>query len=315
MSRFSFIIPVYKVQAYLDKCVSSVREQSYKDIEIILVDDGSPDECPQMCDQYAREDGRIRVIHKLNGGLSDARNKGLEAATGEYVLFVDSDDYIEKDICEKLVTFTEMGCDILIGDATVEGGVCDLAHIPLEGVVDGYTYCKRALRAGKMPEAVWLNVYRREFLLEKNLWFRYGIFHEDVEFTPRAFLAAGSVVYTESVLYHYMIRSDSITTMKDKRKNMKDLYGTCCEQEKLYESIEDAELRELMQDTLVASYLSLFQEAKAYTYGREYIHKAFCLRNAKGGKTRLKAVLFCLSPRLYWYINAGSKGLKGLRGR
>lgn len=311
MSKFSFIIPVYKVQEYLDKCVSSVREQSYRDIEIILVDDGSPDECPRMCDQYASEDSRIRVIHKPNGGLSDARNKGLEVATGEYVLFVDSDDYVEKNICEKLVPFTNMGWDILIGDATVEGGVCDLTHVPLDGVVDGYTYCKRALQEGKMPEAVWLNVYRREFLLEKNLWFRYGILHEDVEFTPRAFLTAESVRYTGVVLYHYLIRNDSITTRKDRRKNMRDLYETCCELEKMYKSIEDVELRKLMRDTLTASYLSLFQAAKAYTYGREYIHRGFCLRNAKRGKTKLKALLFCLSPRLYWHINVGSKGWRG----
>ena len=88
----SVIIPVYKVEEYLDNCLSSVVEQTYKHLEIILVDDGSPDKCPIMCDQWASKDKRIKVIHKSNGGLSDARNAGLDVATGEYISFVDSDD-------------------------------------------------------------------------------------------------------------------------------------------------------------------------------------------------------------------------------
>lgn len=98
---FSIIVPIYKVEKYLHKCVNSLVNQTYKDIEIVLVDDGSPDNCPQICDEYAAKDKRINVIHKKNGGLSDARNVGLENCTGKYILFVDSDDYIELDACEK----------------------------------------------------------------------------------------------------------------------------------------------------------------------------------------------------------------------
>ena len=91
--KVSFIIPVYKVEAYLNQCVDSILNQTYSDIEVILVDDGSPDNCPQMCDDYVMKDHRINAVHKPNGGLSDARNTGLKAATGEYVIFVDSDDF------------------------------------------------------------------------------------------------------------------------------------------------------------------------------------------------------------------------------
>ena len=91
-SLISVIVPVYKVEAYLDACVQSILDQSYPDLEIILVDDGSPDHCPQMCEAWAAQDARIRVIHKTNGGLSSARNAGLELCTGEYIAFVDSDD-------------------------------------------------------------------------------------------------------------------------------------------------------------------------------------------------------------------------------
>ena len=90
----SIIVPVYKVEKYLDKCVESIVEQTYKNLEIILVDDGSPDNCPAMCDEWAQKDSRIKVIHKENGGLSSARNAGLDACTGEYIYFLDSDDYI-----------------------------------------------------------------------------------------------------------------------------------------------------------------------------------------------------------------------------
>ena len=100
--KISVIIPVYKVEKYLDRCVNSVLNQTLKDIEVILIDDGSPDGCPAMCEEYKKKDNRVRVIHKENGGLGYARNSGLEIATGEYIAFVDSDDFIEEDMYESL---------------------------------------------------------------------------------------------------------------------------------------------------------------------------------------------------------------------
>lgn len=139
--------------------------------------------------------------------------------------------------------------------------------------------------------------------------FKCGILHEDVEFTPRAFLAAQTVICTQNFFYHYMIRDDSIMRQKDQRKNAVDLYSTCCEHEVRFKKIEDAELRKLLLDSLVKSYLSLFQMAKLYQYGKEYIHKDFCLRNAYTVKTKFKSMLFNISPRLYWYVNTIKKGI------
>lgn len=99
----SIIIPIYKVEKFLDRCVESVVNQTYSNLEIILVDDGSPDNCPYMCDEWAEKDSRIKVIHKLNGGLSDARNEGLKSSTGKYVGFVDSDDWIAPEMYERLL--------------------------------------------------------------------------------------------------------------------------------------------------------------------------------------------------------------------
>ena len=98
--KFSIIVPVYNVEKYLNQCVDSIMNQTYKDIEIILVDDGSPDNCPKMCDEYKEKDSRIKVIHKPNGGLSDARNEGLKVVSGDYIAFIDSDDWIELDAFE-----------------------------------------------------------------------------------------------------------------------------------------------------------------------------------------------------------------------
>lgn len=310
MALFSIIVPIYNVENYIRKCVDSLIAQSFSDIEIILVDDESPDNCPAICDEYARKDNRITVIHKKNGGLSDARNSGLSIARGQYVVFVDSDDYIDDDTCQQFADHIGNNVDILVGNAVVEGGSCDLSHIaPGNTVYDGLTYLKISLQNHKSPMAAWLNVYRREFLFNNNLWFKKGILHEDEQFTPRAFLKANSVVVTGIQFYHYVIRSNSITTKKDKRKNGSDLYETCCELEQIFLNIDDETLRNLLLDSLSRKCLSIFQQGRLYRYGKEYIHKDFIKRNAKTKKTKLKAYLFNFSPRLYYLINNISKKL------
>ena len=313
---FSIIVPVYKVEQYLDKCVRSLINQTYGKIEIILVDDGSPDRCPELCDKYAKIDQRICVIHKENGGLSDARNKGIEIASGEYILFVDSDDYIETDTCEKFVKYAKEGYDVLIGDAIIEGANIDLKHIePLRKITSGQEYLKEAFLAGKAPMATWLNVYNRNFLLRNELFFKCGILHEDEQFTPRALLKADSVVCTGITFYHYMIREGSITTKVDKRKNMKDLYSTCMELEGWYKDIEDVTLKQQLLNSLCDKYLSLFQQGKMYIYGNAFVQKDFLKRNAFCKKTKLKVKLFCINPKLYYWINYLSKKISGFLGK
>lgn len=109
----SIIVPIYKVENYLIRCIESIVCQTYENIEIILVDDGSPDKCPMICDEWAKKDERIKVIHKKNGGLSDARNAGITIAQGEFLLFVDSDDCIEKDLCESCMNVMDADVDIV----------------------------------------------------------------------------------------------------------------------------------------------------------------------------------------------------------
>lgn len=311
---FSIIIPIYKVENYLDKCVQSIINQTYSNIEIILVDDGSPDGCPEICDKYAKKDDRIKVIHKQNGGLSDARNVGLALATGKYVMFVDSDDFVSVNTCEMLLPFTENDNDIIAGNGVAIGAEKKLSQKPdMHVCYTGEKYLKIALERGSMPAAVPIYIFNTSFLRKNNLAFKYGITHEDEQFTPRAFLKAKKVVNSGVCFYNYVIREGSITMQKDSRKNISDFYKTCLELAEAYSGIKDEELKNLLYDSLVMKYLSLYQDTKGYQYGKGYIHKDFVTKNSYCKKTRYKAMLFNLSPRLYWSINNFKRILKNIK--
>ena len=138
-----------------------------------------------------------------------------------------------------------------------------------------------------------------------------GIVHEDDHLASRAFLLAGSVIDSGLCEYTYILREDSTTTRKDLRKNGRDLYTVCLDLREVFETIENRELKNWMVDALVVKYLHIFQAGKLYQYGAEFIHKKFIRHNAKRLSTRLKAALFCLSPKIYWHINHISKRLLG----
>lgn len=309
MALFSIIVPIYNVEKYIYKCLDSLTNQSFSDIEIILVDDESPDNCPLICDHYAEKDNRIKVIHKKNGGLSDARNAGLKVAQGKYVLFVDSDDYISHEACERISLYAEKNYDIIICNAVVEGGECPLQHIEtVERKFSGVEYLKEAFSAQKAPMAVWLNVFRRDFLLQNALFFKYGILHEDEQFTPRAFLCAESVVVTDIEFYHYVIRSNSIMTKKDKRKNAMDLLCTACEYEEFLKDYPDKQLKFQLLNSFVGKYLGIYQAGDLKRYGKEFLPIKFLLRNAHSKKNKFKVLLVCISPKLYSFIHSKVKG-------
>jgi len=307
---FSVIVPVYKVEPYIHRCVDSLLAQVYQDFEIILVDDGGEDACPRICDDYAAKDSRITVIHKPNGGLSDARNAGLRTAKGEYVLFVDSDDAVQPNALQCFSEIAQANYDIICADGNVIGGNLCFAHISEYGAFSGEAFLKRSLTCNQMPMAAVLNLYRRAFLLENQLFFKDGILHEDEQFTPRAFLKADTVFNSGIVFYDYYIHGGSITRSPNLQKNAQDLYDTCCELSRLYSELTDRGLQKLLLDSLVVKYLHIFQVGRIYQYGKAYIHKRFVIQNAYRVKTRLKACLFCFNCRLYYLVNRFSKALK-----
>lgn len=211
----SVIVPVYKVEAYLGRCVSSIQAQTYPNIEIILVDDGSPDNCGKLCDEYAQNDLRIRVIHKANGGLSSARNAGIDAAAGEYLGFVDSDDWISVDMYEKLYSLIEKydvplayggRFDYSSRTHTESIGLCP----PREEVVTGEEMVRRIFTWDHLDSAACDKLYHRD--LFENIRYPLGIIGEDIPTTYRLAMKAEKAVACPLPFYHYFHREGSITT-------------------------------------------------------------------------------------------------------
>ena len=217
----SVIVPVYKVETYLDRCLESIVNQTYQNLEIVLVDDGSPDKCPIMCDNWAKQDSRIKVIHKKNGGLSDARNAGMKIAEGKYISFVDSDDLIDYRYIECLYNA------LIATDADL--AACDVEEFKdekqltlqekkyVKPVIATAEQALSQLIKGRGFRAVaWNKLYSREIL--RNEKFEYGRLHEDEFFTYRIIDKCESLAYVNLPLYKYRQREGSIMKVKSNRQ-------------------------------------------------------------------------------------------------
>lgn len=207
----SIIIPVYKVEKYLEKCIQSVINQTYENLQIILVDDGSPDNCGKICDEYAKKDHRIEVIHKSNGGLSDARNKGLEIAKGEYIGFIDSDDYIESDMYEVLYNLLKQyNADVSICNFyTVSQGKIAIKNA--ENGIKEYNrieILKEVLLDNNIQSYAWNKLYKKELFDE--IKYPVGKKYEDIGTTFYLLEKCNKVVVTGKPEYYYINRQDSI---------------------------------------------------------------------------------------------------------
>lgn len=214
--RFSVVIPVYNVEDYLDDCLSSLQSQDYTDFEVICVNDGSTDRSREILSEWAGKMPQIRVIDRENGGLSAARNTGLQAAIGDYVVFVDSDDWVEPTMLKRLAEENNDEDMICFACRRTDHNTYDTL-VPEQS--EGWNYYNHhALEHREVPfVCVWQRCYRREFLLKNGLHFREGILHEDNEFTPRACMKAESIKVIPDVLYNYRVRPGSIMTTRGMR--------------------------------------------------------------------------------------------------
>ena len=213
----SVIVPIYKVEEYLNRCVESLVNQTYKNLEIILVDDGSPDNCPEMCDRWAKQDKRIRVIHKKNGGLSDARNAGMRIATGEYIAFVDSDDLVSYSFFEDLL-YTSQSTNAELSACEVES-FSDEAEIQLTcdndkqiTVFNAEQALSQLIRGRGFRAVAWNKLYRASLLTDEH--FEFGRLHEDEFFTYRIIDKCKTLSFVDKPLYKYRQREGSIMTVK-----------------------------------------------------------------------------------------------------
>lgn len=208
----SVIVPIYKVEDYLKRCVDSIINQTYSNLEIILVDDGSPDNCPQICDAYAKQDARIKVVHKENGGLSDARNAGMEIATGEYISFIDSDDYVHMDMLNILLdVMLKEDCEIAqCGTVKFnEGETVALNEVDYEvKVYNTKEALKELINDGHFVQTVWNKLYKADIALK--LPFRKGKLNEDEYWTYIVFAQSKNIAEVTAGMYFYLQRSTSI---------------------------------------------------------------------------------------------------------
>ena len=217
----SVIVPVYKVEQYLDECVTSIVNQTYRNLDIILVDDGSPDDCPTICDEWAKKDTRIRVVHKVNGGLSSARNAGLDVARGTRIAFVDSDDWVDRTMIETMNTWMDERPQV---DVVMCGTVkqFDDGHIYyLDAKMSERVFTSdEALHdflyhRNRMTSAVWNKLFDvRLFDQEGGIRFPEGLNSEDYYLLAHVYRVMRGLYYNPKRLYQYRIREDSITTAR-----------------------------------------------------------------------------------------------------
>ena len=225
MAKLSIVVPVYGVENYLEKCVDSLRKQTLEDIEIILVDDGSKDRCPEMCDDFAKKDSRIKVIHKLNGGISDARNEGVQAATTPYIIFIDSDDEAKPTMCEVLYRhITDKDVDIVTAlvDEVKDGQIVGDQSSFEERRISGEEALFDLLSGNGITMYAYSKIYKKHLL--DDIKYPKGKIYEDAFTTPYLIASCRQVYVISDRLVNYVRRNDSITLSKFSLKDFPELY-------------------------------------------------------------------------------------------
>ena len=268
----SIIVPVYKVEKYLDRCVNSLVSQTYENIEIILVDDGSPDNSGNLCDEYSNRDSRIKVIHKKNGGLSSARNAGIEVSTGDYIVFVDSDDWLELNAIETLYnTLIEQEVDVVRCNYFISDGLGN--DLParlqefnsnkkyLNNTEEFHKYVLTPFINGNMPCYVWLFMVKREFFSDKKVFEEKILFMEDGPYTLELMSKINTIYFVDVPLYHYFINQNGLTKSANNCiKNIKympivmEFFEKIFEKE-IFREKNYLEIRKAANSKIVMSYL------------------------------------------------------------
>lgn len=313
----SIIVPIYNVERYLDKCIQSIINQTYSKLEIILIDDGSPDDCPQLCDEWAKKDSRIKVVHKKNGGLSSARNSGLDIFTGKYVAFVDSDDWIDEKYIETLyknlikhnvdismVSYNRHETDNIFNPYS---GV-DSRVITKDEAIKDFCYFRKNLAGG-----TWDKLCKAE--LFKTLRFPVGLNSEDRYTNAVIYSKSNSIYYDNTPLYSYRIRENSICTAKfnshffDEEKVAELAIKYL--QKNNYANDNDLHNFRMSVCRNILYKLSVMNADKKYI--KEYLKKTRSyywktISNKEVGLNfKVKLTMLCMSPKIYVKMQKGVK--------
>lgn len=327
-AKISVIVPVYNVEEYLPKCIESIRNQTHKNIEIILVNDGSTDRCGNICNEYAALDHRIKVIHQKNEGLAGARNTGIEAATGEYLAFVDSDDWIDADMYEVLHN--------LIIENEADIAMCRVREISQKGIIDEST---NDIVVCDSTEALILivtkaNNYKLEhgitnklikWELIRNFRFPKGKLMEDLYFTPPLIYTSKKCVYINKAKYNYLTdRENSIMNAKVSEKMINDELNGYQVLEDFFASKEINHCLTLIREIFLSRLLYFYFEVKNsplnnkdnLLFDLEELFKKNYLNSDltfSSSARLLQSKLFYLSPQLFYRLKEQVRNIKTLK--
>ncbi len=310
----SVIVPIYNVEKYLKQCIDSLINQEYKNLEIVLVDDGSPDSCGKICDDYASNDARIKVVHKINGGLSDARNVGFAHSTGSLVSFIDSDDFLDLDFYKQMAScLEENSCQVV--ECSTKGIYNDKIVVPADDgakIVSGMQalseYLKKRTLDSVPRTAVWTKLYKREII--NDLSFPVGQIHEDYLFTATVFFRCQKYGILYKPLYNHRYNNpSSITNTTFSRKDLfrekqwfdvvKLVQENGSKEQYLWAAANY--YRECVIDFYKTSYCGLETEAGYYrSILKNGLREVFGSKLEK--KKKLEILFIVLLPQMYLFI-------------
>lgn len=306
----SVIVPIYNVEPYLVKCINSIVNQNTNNYELILIDDHSTDDSLSIAKQF-EHNCRVKIIAKgTNSGLSDTRNIGLKHSTGDYIVFLDSDDYIEDGALENIqyiISNNNYPDIVYFGFYEEVNGLIHKKYgykSKVNQLYNGVEFIKNELSQRNLYAAACFGVYKRDFLIANNIIFKAGIFHEDELWTPQVVLAAKTIYTSEYVYYHYVRRKNSITRKDDKTKNGIDLLNIAKELDSLFTRTNDSRLNKLMNNHIAMLYMKGMSEGKLFRKEtKKNIDRFFPLKKTCFVKDRAKAILFAVSLKYYYILN------------
>lgn len=310
MPKISIIVPVYNVEKHLNKCVDSILCQTFKDFELILVDDGSTDTSGKICDEYIKKDDRIKVIHQKNSGLSSARNAGIEASCGEFLGFIDSDDYVEDDMYQVLYDdIFSSGADIsLCGLYDVYGEKCiKNKHSIDRCVLDSKTAFKLVLES-KLISVSAVNKLYRKHLFEK-MRYPVGKTYEDAFLTPILLFNSNKVSYNPLPKYYYFHKEESITTKDFNVSDLNIIDAYKCHLDFVKKNIPELENQAMFRylwahmivmDKLIKSNIDNYREVYENVFNVIKSNIMFILKNPLfSNKRKVSTLVLMASPRIY----------------
>ncbi|WP_160722253.1 glycosyltransferase [Bacillus sp. USDA818B3_A] len=334
--KLSIIVPVYKVVPYLKKCIDSILSQTFSDFELILVNDGSPDKCGEICDQYAKHDSRIKVIHKNNGGISSARNAGIEAAKGYYIGFVDSDDFIHANMYRILFeTAIKHSADI---------AVCDFKYVNMDEVIDTQkNKCDLKVRNFTNIEALrqmfandssglktgagnnigwvvlWNKIYKREIF--ENLRFEEGRICEDELLIHKILFYSRKTIYISTQLYYYVQRPNSIIRSPYSLKRFADKVYALKDRSEFFLTIKEFDLHYKAYKSYMESFFWNYYTAKKdFPYLKQELKQLkrdfnksliYLIKNPLiGWKQKFATIGFIINPFIYDWLIKLEKNIK-----